>query len=62
MTAEQACTWAMEESLSRARKDFPKFVHDIKDQGWQCDQILLSSAEKVTFKVEGGLESLEKKL
>lgn len=62
LSADQARRWALEESLSRAVKDFPRFKAALDAQGWQSNQVLLSSAEQVTFKVEGGLDALSKQL
>mmetsp|Transcript_14306 Transcript_14306/g.24221 ORF Transcript_14306/g.24221 Transcript_14306/m.24221 type:complete len:605 (-) Transcript_14306:83-1897(-) len=62
LTVEQARTWGMVESLTRAKKDLPMFVSDLKRQGWQINKLLLSSAEKVTFHVDGGLGALAKHL
>jgi hypothetical protein len=62
LSASQARQWALEESLWRAVKDFPRFKAALDTQGWQSKQVLLSSAEQVTFKVEGGLDALSKQL
>jgi len=62
LTAEQARRWGMEESLTRAQRDLPRFMRDVKARGWQTNKLLLSSTEKVTFCVDGGMEALAKHL
>eukprot|EP00238_Polyblepharides_amylifera_P007562 CAMPEP_0196594608 /NCGR_PEP_ID=MMETSP1081-20130531/78799_1 /TAXON_ID=36882 /ORGANISM="Pyramimonas amylifera, Strain CCMP720" /LENGTH=125 /DNA_ID=CAMNT_0041918913 /DNA_START=252 /DNA_END=626 /DNA_ORIENTATION=- len=62
MSVDQARVWAAQESRARAHRDFEHFCDDLKIEGWQCKEVLLSSAEKVTFHAEGGLDNLAKTL
>ena len=37
-------------------------MRDVSSMGWQTNKVLLSSSEKVTFHVDGGMEALAKHL
>ncbi|KAK3257866.1 hypothetical protein CYMTET_33062 [Cymbomonas tetramitiformis] len=60
LTAEQARSWAMEESLRRAVRDQQSFMRAASSEGWITKTVLLSSAERATFHVDGGMQALAK--
>ena len=56
LDADAARRWALEESASRAAADVDAFMAELTRAGWQHQKVLLSSAERAPFAVEGGAE------
>ena len=59
LDADAARRWALEESASRAAADVDAFMAELTRAGWQHQKVLLSSAERAPFRVEGGAEGWE---
>lgn len=59
LDADAARRWALEESAARAVADVDAFMAELTRAGWQHQKVLLSSAERAPFRVEGGAEGWE---
>lgn len=59
LDAEAARRWALGESRTRAESGVDDFLTELSGVGWQRSKVLLSSAERAPFRVEGGEEGWE---
>jgi len=50
---ESARRWALEESRFRAERDVDEFSRQLVTDGWLAGKVLLSSAERAPYRVEG---------
>lgn len=51
LPACEARRWALQESYQRARRDRRAFLRALKEQHWQTEHVLLSSAERAPYKL-----------
>ena len=51
LPACEARRWALQESYQRARRDRRAFLWALKEQHWQTEHVLLSSAERAPYKL-----------
>ena len=50
---ESARRWALDESRARAERDVDEFSRQLVNDGWLAGKVLLSSAERAPYRVEG---------
>jgi glutamate N-acetyltransferase/amino-acid N-acetyltransferase len=53
LDVESARRWALEESRFRAERDVDEFSRQLVTDGWLAGKVLLSSAERAPYRVEG---------